>query len=117
MRLYVSVFSAAPERPGSFGKSRSSAAPHTAALTRCLCATVGRASQVEQSDDAAGGARLGVQPVHGGRVKSKFTRKLVRQLAPAKDFCFLSGGGERLHVASCGHAMHFSCFDDFYSAK
>lgn len=117
VRLYVSVFSATPDRPGDFGKSALLCLLDALSSPTSLCTTVGRASQVEQSNDAPGASMLGVQPFHTGRVKSKFTRKLVRQLAPAKDFCFLNGGGEKMHVASCGHAMHFSCFDDFYSAK
>lgn len=61
-----------------------------------------------------------IQPYNTGVVKSIFTRKIVTQLTLVSEFSFLQGngsGGEKLHVSSCGHAMHYSCYDDFYSAK
>ncbi len=83
--------------------------------------SVGNDSQTKQSSEEASSLtvaqRLGIQPYHSGRVKTKYTRKIITQLAPMTDFCFVQHGTEKMHVSSCGHAMHLSCFDDYYSAK
>lgn len=38
-------------------------------------------------------------------------------LFPIKELTFSKFGAHKPHVSTCGHAMHFSCYDDFYSAS
>lgn len=57
------------------------------------------------------------QATHGAFQLSKYCRRVINVLHPVKDLLFQRHGGTRLHVSSCGHAMHYPCFDEFFSAR
>jgi len=40
---------------------------------------------------------------------------LVRNLHPVDDFLFARHGATRLHASSCGHCMHFSCWNEYFA--
>eukprot|EP00605_Chrysophyceae_sp_TOSAG23-4_P002056 GSChrysophyteH1.ASY1.ANO1.2277.1 assembled CDS len=40
---------------------------------------------------------------------------LVRNLVPITDFVFSKHGSSRLHASTCGHCMHFDCWNEFFA--
>lgn len=48
---------------------------------------------------------------------SKSAVTTIPVLFPVKELMFNRYGANKPHVSSCGHAMHFSCYDDFFAAS
>lgn len=44
-------------------------------------------------------------------------RGMRTSLHPVRELCFSAHGASRLHISTCGHAMHATCYDSFFSAQ
>lgn len=51
------------------------------------------------------------------QTKTDAATNTIPILLPIKDLMFNRYGSQKPHISSCGHAMHFSCYDDFFTAS